>query len=99
MIEIIDIASNQRTEPESQFGFLSFPKYPDIEPDDVLFAYCSGFGSQGDKDNYIITYTGAVYRVSVFEFGTVAVLVSLTSDNNVIFTPFVVFRKASDNVS
>lgn len=69
MIEIIDIASNQRTEPESRFGFLSFPKYPDIEPDDVLFAYCSGFGSQGDKDNYIITYTGAVYRVSVFEFG------------------------------
>ena len=69
MIEIIDIASNQRTEPESQFGFFGFPEYPNLEPDDVLFVYCSGFGSQGVKENYIITYTGAVYRVSVFEFG------------------------------
>ena len=70
MIDIIDIAPKQRTEPENPFGFFSFPEYPELQPDDILFAYCSGPGSQGDKANYVITYTGAVYRVSVFEFGS-----------------------------
>ena len=69
MINIIDIASKQRTELETTFGFFGFPEYPELKPDDILFAYCSGPGSQGDKTNYIITYTGTVYRVSVFEWG------------------------------
>ena len=69
MIEIIDISSKQRTEPDHLFGFFHFPDYPMLETDDILFAYCSGPGSQGEKANYIITYTGAVYRVSVFELG------------------------------
>ena len=69
MIEIIDIASKQRTESKNPFGLFSFPEYPELQPDDIAFAYCSGPGSQGEKANYIITYTGAVYRVSVFELG------------------------------
>lgn len=69
MIDIIDIAPKQRTEPDKIFGYFSFPKYPELKPDDILFAYCSGPGSQGEKANYIITYTGTVYRVSVFEWG------------------------------
>jgi len=60
MIEIIDISSKQRTEPDNLFGFFRFPDYPMLETDDILFAYCSGPGSQGEKANYIITYTGAV---------------------------------------
>ena len=70
MIEIVDIAPKKRTEPENPFGFLSFPEYPELQPDDVLFAHRSGVGSQGENANYVITYTGAVYRVSVFEFGS-----------------------------
>ena len=69
MIEFIDIASKQRTESKNPFGLFSFPEYPELQPDDIVFAYCSGPGSQGEKANYIITYTGAVYRVSVFELG------------------------------
>ena len=69
MINIIDIASKQRTELETTFGFFGFPEYLELQPDDVMFAYCSGPGSQGEKANYIITYTGTVYRVSVFEWG------------------------------
>ena len=69
MVEIIDIASKQRTESKEILGYFSFPKYPELKPDDILFAYCSGPGSQGEKANYIITYTAEVYRVSVFEFG------------------------------
>lgn len=69
MIEIVDIVPKQRTEPDKFFGFLSFPEYPELQPDDVLFAYCSGPSSQGEKANYVITYTGEVYRVSVFELG------------------------------
>ena len=69
MIEIIDIASKQRTESKNPFGLFSFPEYPELQPDDIVFAYSSGPGSQGEKANYIITYTGAVYRVSVFELG------------------------------
>ena len=69
MIEIIDIVSKQRTESKNPFGLYSFPEYPELQPDDIVFAYCSGPGSQGEKANYIITYTGAVYRVSVFELG------------------------------
>ena len=69
MIEIIDITPKQRTEPDEIFGCFSFPEYPELQPDDVMFAYCSGPGSQGEKANYIITYTGTVYRVSVFEWG------------------------------
>ena len=69
MIEIIDITPKQRTEPDEIFGYFSFPEYPELQPDDVMFAYCSGPGSQGEKANYIITYTGTVYRVSVFEWG------------------------------
>lgn len=69
MIEIIDISSKQRTEPDKSFGFFRFPEYPRIETDDILFAYCSGLCSQGEKANYVITYTAEVYRVSVFEFG------------------------------
>ena len=69
MIENIDIASKQRTESKNPFGLFSFPEYPELQPDDIVFAYCSGPGSQGEKANYIITYTGAVYRVSVFELG------------------------------
>ncbi len=70
MIEIIDIASRQRTESDKPFGFFNFPNYPEFQPDDILFAYCSGPGSQGEKANYVITYTGDVYRVSVFELGS-----------------------------
>ena len=69
MIKIIDISPKQRTEPDKFFGFLTLPKYPEHQPDEVLFAYRSGPGSQGEKANYVITYTGEVYRVSVFEFG------------------------------
>ena len=69
MIEIIDIASKQRTESQNPFGLFSFPEYPELQPDDIVFAYCSGPGSQGEKANYIITYTGSVHRVSVFELG------------------------------
>ena len=69
MIEIIDISSEQRTEPDKSSGFFYFPEYPRLETDDILFAYCSGPGSQGEKANYVITYTAEVYRVSVFEFG------------------------------
>ena len=69
MVEIIDIASKQRTESKEILGYFSFPKYPELKPDDIMFAYCSGPGSQGEKANYIITYTAEVYRVSVFEFG------------------------------
>lgn len=69
MIEFIDIASKQRTESKNPFGLFSFPEYPELQPDDIVFAYCSGPGSQGEKANYIITYTGTVYRVSVFELG------------------------------
>jgi len=46
-----------------------FPDYPWLEPDDILFAYCSGLGSQGEKSNYVVIYTGEVYRVSIFEIG------------------------------
>lgn len=38
-----------------------------IEPEDIMFAFCSGVGSQGDKANYIITRRGEVYSVSLFE--------------------------------
>ena len=69
MIEIIDMTPKQLTEPDKIFGYFSFPEYPELKPDDILFAYCSGPGSQGEKANYIITYTGTVYRVSVFEWG------------------------------
>lgn len=69
MIEIIDITSKPRTEPDELFGFFSFPDYPELQPDDILFAYCSGLGSQGDTSNYVITYTGTVYRVDLSEFG------------------------------
>ena len=69
MIEIIDIVSKQRTESKNPFGLFSFPEYPELQPDDIVFAYCSGPGSQGEKANYVITYTAEVYRVSVFEFG------------------------------
>ena len=69
MIDIIDIAPKQRTEPENPFGFFSLPKYPELRQDDVVFADGSGPGSQGEKANYIITYTAEVYRVSIFEFG------------------------------
>ena len=69
MIEIIDITSKQRTGPNDFWGVFSFPEYPELQPDDVMFAYCSGPGSQGEKANYVITYTGEVYRVNAFEFG------------------------------
>lgn len=69
MIEIIDIVSKQRTESKNPFGLFSFPEYPELQPDDIVFAYCSGPGSQGEKANYVITYTAEVYRVSVFELG------------------------------
>ena len=69
MTKIIDIASNPETKSEDFWGLPSFPRYPELQPDDILFAYCSGLGSQGDKSNYIITYTGDVYRISIFEFG------------------------------
>ena len=69
MIKIIDIASKQRTESENPFALFSFPEYPELQPDDIVFAYCSGPGSQGEKANYVITYTAEVYRVSVFEYG------------------------------
>lgn len=51
MIEIIDIASKQRTESKNPFGLFSFPEYPELQPDDIVFAYCSGPGSQGEKAN------------------------------------------------
>ena len=69
MIRITDIALEHQLESDNEFGFFLFPQYPDLYPDDILFAYCSGFGSQGEKANYVITYTAEVYRVSVFEFG------------------------------
>lgn len=69
MVEIIDITSKRRTESEEILGYFSFPEYPELKPDDILFVYCSGPGSQGEKTNYIITYTADVYRVCVFEFG------------------------------
>lgn len=69
MIDIIDIVSKQRTEPDKIFGYFSFPEYPELKPDDILFAYCSGPVSQGEKANYIIIYTGTVYRIRVFEWG------------------------------
>ena len=69
MIEISDIASKQRTGAQKPCGLFSGAEYPELQPDDIVFAYCSGPGSQGEKANYIITYTGAVYRVSVFELG------------------------------
>ena len=69
MIRITDIALEHQLESANEFGFFLFPQYPDLYPDDILFAYCSGFGSQGEKANYVITYTAEVYRVSVFEFG------------------------------
>ena len=70
MVEIIDITAKPRSEPDEIFGLLAFPEYPELKPDDILFAYCSGPGSQGGKANHIITYTGIVYRVSIFEFGS-----------------------------
>ncbi len=69
MIDIIDIVSRQGADSDKLFGCFSSPEYPELAPDDILFAFCSGQGSQGEKANYIITYIGAVYRVSVFEFG------------------------------
>ena len=69
MIEIIDIVSKQRTESKNSFGLFGFPEYPELQPDDIVFAYCSDPGSQGEKANYVITYTAEVYRVSVFELG------------------------------
>ena len=69
MIGITDIALEHQLESANEFGFFLFPQYPDLYPDDILFAYCSGFGSQGEKANYVITYTAEVYRVSVFELG------------------------------
>lgn len=69
MIGIKVITPKQRTESDEFFDFLSFPEYPELQLDEVLFAYCSCPGSQGEKANYVITYTGEVYRVGVFEFG------------------------------
>lgn len=69
MIEIIDIVSKQLTESKNSFGLFGFPEYPELQPDDIVFAYCSDPGSQGEKANYVITYTAEVYRVSVFELG------------------------------
>ena len=69
MIEIIDIVSKQRTESKNSFGLFGFPEYPELQPDDIVFAYCSDPGSQEEKANYVITYTAEVYRVSVFELG------------------------------
>lgn len=69
MVEIIDITPKKRTQPDKIFSLFRSPEYPELQPDDILFAYCSGPVSQGEKANYVITYTGAVYRVSVFEFG------------------------------
>lgn len=40
MAEVIDIAPKQRLEPENPFGFFSYPEYPELQPDDILFAYC-----------------------------------------------------------
>lgn len=70
MIKIVDIAYKPQTESDDLFGGFGFPEYPELDPDDILFAYCSGPGSQGEKSNYIITYTGIVYRVSIFELGS-----------------------------
>ena len=69
MIEIIDIVSKQRTESKNSFGLFGFPEYPELQPDDIVFAYCSDPGSQEEKANYVITYTAEVYLVSVFELG------------------------------
>ncbi len=73
MIEIIDITPKQRTKPDEifgYFGYFSSPKYPELKPDDILFAYCSGPGSQGEKANYVITRTAKVYRVDIFVVGS-----------------------------
>lgn len=40
MAEVIDIAPKQRLEPENSFGFFSYPEYPELQPDNILFAYC-----------------------------------------------------------
>ena len=40
-----------------------------LTEDDILFAFCSGPGSQGDKSNVFVTRAGDVYRFSVFEPG------------------------------
>ena len=69
MIRITDIALEHQLESDNEFGFFGFPEYPELKPDDIMFAYCSSPGSQGEKVNYIITYTAEVYRVSVFELG------------------------------
>ena len=63
------IDSKQRTESKNSFELFGFPEYPELQPDDIVFAYCSDPGSQEEKANYVITYTAEVYRVSVFELG------------------------------
>ncbi len=69
MIEIIDITS-KKNRSNGEFDFSCFPKYPDLQPDDILFVFYTRLGSQGENSYYVVTYTGVVYRVSIFEFGS-----------------------------
>ena len=68
-IEVTILAPYQESGHDKQFGSISLSSYPTLEPDDILFAYCTGPGSQGVGVNYLITNTGAVYRVGAFEYG------------------------------
>lgn len=38
-----------------------------LTEDDILFAFCSGPGSQGDKSNVFVTRAGDVYSLSLFD--------------------------------
>ncbi len=69
MIEIIDLVSKPCAKPSKISDHFPRPDYPELEPEDLLFAYCSGEGSQGEKSNYVVTCRGEVYRVGLFEFG------------------------------
>lgn len=48
---------------------MTFTNSTVLTEDDILFAFCSGLGSQGDKSNVLVTRAGDVYRLSVFEPG------------------------------
>ena len=70
-MKITDIAYRQSDKSDEIFESFNFLHYPELMPEDILFAYCSGAGSQGEKSNYVITRTGIVYRVDIFEVGSI----------------------------
>ncbi len=67
MPEIIDIPVRQEDISPHAYDIWAFSGSPDLQPDDILFVFCSWEGSQGDNSNYIVTYTGVVYRLSIHE--------------------------------